>query len=145
MPFGEHSTSDEVAEALSSSIKGKTGKSCQFDRTPTHLQTVLIDGTSPKSLGLAAAKSIAKHDPKLLVLVGRSPVKLEASKADIESVAPNVKIQTIVMDLASFKSIRAAAKQVTFPIDVLINNAATNNPTYEETEDGKLLRSAHTT
>lgn len=55
--FGFDSTASEVASHYANEIKGKT---------------VLITGVSPNGLGAEAAISIAKSQPKLLILAGRS-------------------------------------------------------------------------
>lgn len=55
--FGFDSTATEVASHYANEIKGKT---------------VLITGVSPNGLGAEAAISIAKNQPKLLILAGRS-------------------------------------------------------------------------
>jgi hypothetical protein len=73
--FGLNAPADEVAPALVERIKGKTGEatvslSNLFDTLRSH-----ITGARPASIGLAAAKAIAKHEPGLLVITHRSQVK----------------------------------------------------------------------
>ncbi|KAK4699460.1 hypothetical protein P7C70_g6799, partial [Phenoliferia sp. Uapishka_3] len=121
--FNAQSTSDEVAKHLADSIKG---------------QVVLITGTTIGSLGFEAARTIAKHQPRLVVLVGRSEEKLSEAKEAIIKDNTNANVRLLVADFGSFASVSAAAKEVNSysePIDVFINNAAIAQP-YSRTVDG---------
>jgi short-subunit dehydrogenase len=79
---------------------------------------VLITGVSAGSLGLDTAQAIARQQPALLVLAGRSISKLRDSEAAIRKVTPTASLKLLVVDLASFESIRKAAKEVDYPVDV---------------------------
>lgn len=119
---------------------------------------MLITGTSPKSLGEAAAVAVAKGKPALLILASRTPSKLEAvaklvretlgeSSATSLSPAPlsdgqgNTKtvVATVLLDLASQASVRQAAKDIaalTDSLDVLINNAGVSLHTRQTSPEG---------
>ncbi|GKT94823.1 retinol dehydrogenase [Colletotrichum tofieldiae] len=78
-------------------------------------------------LGLETIRQIAKHNPAHVYLAGRSKEKGEAAietlKKENDSLAP---ISYLGLDLASFESIKSAAKQFTESstrLDLLINNA----------------------
>ncbi|CAK7271038.1 hypothetical protein SEPCBS119000_004394 [Sporothrix epigloea] len=110
-------TSDEVAAALHDHMVGKT---------------VLITGVSPTGLGAEAARIVAKHAPKLLILASRSPSKIAEVVASLKAAegfdAALTSIQALPLDLASQSSIRTAVASLyeTHPrlaLDVLINNA----------------------
>lgn len=91
------------------------------------MQSVLITGVGPKGLGAEAAKAIVKHQPALLIFASRTLSKIEAVTAEIKGIESNVPIRTLVVDLGSQASVRAAANEVlsyTENIDVLINNAS---------------------
>ncbi|KEY63926.1 hypothetical protein S7711_10262 [Stachybotrys chartarum IBT 7711] len=105
-------TSDTVAERLDAQIRGAT---------------VLISGVTPGSLGADAARVIAAHGPKLLILANRSEKSLETTTATIKEANPGANVKPLVMDLASQQSVRSAAAVVlslTSVVDVLINSAA---------------------
>ncbi|KIH93988.1 hypothetical protein SPBR_06058 [Sporothrix brasiliensis 5110] len=110
-------TSDEIAAQLHDHMVGKT---------------VLITGVSPSGLGAEAARIVAAHAPKLLILASRSPdaiAEVIASlKADAGFDAAKTAIEPLPLDLASQPSVRAAAADLTarhpdLALDVLINNA----------------------
>lgn len=47
---------------------------------------VLVTGPSPRSIGEATALAIARQAPALLILAGRTPVKLDAVAASCREV-----------------------------------------------------------
>jgi len=110
--FGFDSTATEVASHYANEIKGKT---------------ILVTGVSPNGLGAEAAISIAKNQPKLLILAGRSIEKINETKKEIEKVSEGkVETKVLILDLASFEATKKAAQEVLsydIAIDVLINNA----------------------
>ncbi|KZL76636.1 short-chain dehydrogenase [Colletotrichum incanum] len=78
-------------------------------------------------LGLETIRQIAKHKPAHIYLASRSKEKGEAAietlKKENDSLAP---ISNLQLDLASFESIKSAAKQFkesSTRLDLLINNA----------------------
>ncbi|MCJ1433913.1 hypothetical protein MMC27_003278 [Xylographa pallens] len=122
--FGEHTTADEVATTFTDQIKGKT---------------ILITGVSPGSLGAEVSRALSLHQPRLLILAGRSTSKLEATAASLKTLVPNIQARLLQLDLQSQKQIRKAAAQVNAyeeVVDVLINNAAIMASNYSKTEDG---------
>ncbi|GLA54677.1 hypothetical protein AnigIFM63604_000823 [Aspergillus niger] len=111
--FGPLTPAIEIAAAFSDNIRGKT---------------VIVTGVSPKSLGLATAGAFASQSPRILILTGRSPEKIEAAINELKSKYPVVKYYALILDLASQSSVRAAAAQLneddSIPtIDILVNNA----------------------
>lgn len=111
------STSDELAAQFHDYMVGKS---------------VLITGVSPSGLGAEAARVVAAHEPKLLILASRSPAAIEQVianlKADASFDAAKTTIEALKLDLASQESVRAAAASLTashpdLVLDVIINNA----------------------
>lgn len=129
-------TSDEIATQLHDSMVGKT---------------VLITGVSPSGLGAEAARVVAAHAPKLLILASRSPAAIAEVianlKADASFDAAKTAIEPLQLDLASQASVRAAVASLDkahpdLALDVIINNAGIMMlPTYESIPDaaGKLI------
>ncbi|PVH78805.1 short-chain dehydrogenase [Cadophora sp. DSE1049] len=122
--FGESTTATDVASAFSEQIKGKT---------------ILIVGVSPQSLGEHIAVSISRHSPSHLLLASRTPSKILTVISQINTISPTLKVTPITIDLSSQQSIRSAAREILSlapKIDILINNAAVNVQSYQETEQG---------
>ncbi|GAA5902998.1 uncharacterized protein JCM6883_002659 [Sporobolomyces salmoneus] len=123
--FNFHTTSTKAASHYNDQISGKT---------------VLVTGVSPNGLGAEAATAIARSQPKLLILAGRSAEKIKQTQEEIKKIAPEVETKVLILDLASFKAAKKAGEEVlswNIPIDVLINNAGVM--AYSEktlTEDG---------
>ncbi|KAI9738279.1 MAG: hypothetical protein M1834_008777 [Cirrosporium novae-zelandiae] len=128
VPFGPHTTSDEAASALSTSIRDKTSK-----------YPILITGVSPKSLGADTARALIAHKPRQLILASQDEHKI----ADVirSFVIP---LGTIVLplhlDLSSLESVRTAAFKVSkwvTCIDALILTAGVMAiPTFQTSADG---------
>jgi NAD(P)-dependent dehydrogenase (short-subunit alcohol dehydrogenase family) len=102
-----------------------------------------VTGVSPNSLGEGLALSLASQSPGLLVLASRTPSKLDAIVHTICSKYPHVNVKTVLLDLASQKSVRAAAAEITDligregnGIDVLFNNAGINVSERKLTPEG---------
>ncbi|KAG0648566.1 Retinol dehydrogenase 12 [Hyphodiscus hymeniophilus] len=109
--FDRETTSEQVVEAFSSQIKGKT---------------ILITGVSPNGLAEAMVLALATQSPSMLILTARSAEKAEAVARKLKAEHPSVKYQVLTLDLSVQKSIREAAAKVltwTKQVDVLINNA----------------------
>ena len=71
--------------------------------------------------------AFASQRPKTLILVSRTKEKVESVASSIRDVYPDVRVEVVVMDLASQASVRNAATAVfgiIDALDVLINNAA---------------------
>ncbi|TFK85999.1 short-chain dehydrogenase [Polyporus arcularius HHB13444] len=122
--FDASTTAEEVATALSSSIAGKT---------------ILVTGVTPGGLGGHFVKVVAKHQPKLLILAGRSAVQSAETARELEAAHPGVAVRTLELDLSSQVNVRKAAAEVLSwqePVDVLVNNAAVMGTPYGKTVDG---------
>lgn len=92
-----------------------------------YCSTVLITGVSPNSVGLATALAIASQKPSLMILASRSHGNLSSAIDTIKDAFPSIEIRSLLVDLASMESVRAAANEVLAydekSIDILINNA----------------------
>lgn len=125
--FGAKTEASTVAEAFSSQIANKI---------------VLVTGVNAGGIGGSTTEAFAAHSPRLLILSGRSPAKVEEVIQKVKSVYPNVNCRYLHLDLSSQKSVRAAAQEVlSYPdvpqIDILINNAGVMNiPDRTLSEDG---------
>lgn len=91
--------------------------------------------------GAHFVETIAKHKPKLLILAGRSPSKVQATadKIKADPASEGVETRILKLDLASQSQIRDAAKEVlaySENIDVLVNSAGVMAGPYRTTEDG---------
>ncbi|KAJ3540961.1 hypothetical protein NM208_g4823 [Fusarium decemcellulare] len=119
-------TSDIAAEKLQDQIRDRT---------------VLITGVTPGSLGADAARVIAVHAPKLLILAGRSEQPLQETIATVKKTCSStVSIKPLMVDLGSQSSVRAAASELlklTSVVDVLINSAGLMMiPAFTKTPEG---------
>ncbi|KAF2093488.1 NAD(P)-binding protein [Rhizodiscina lignyota] len=77
-------------------------------------------------LGKETVLRLAKHNPRNIFLAARDKMKADEAIRDIKKDAPNATITHLSLDLASLKSVRAAAETVistTDRLDELINNA----------------------
>ena len=95
--------------------------------------------TGPTSgLGRAAAGAFARMGATL-VLLGRDAGRLERTRAELLAETPGLAATTVVVDMASLASVRAAAAQVLEvapQIDVIVDNAGAMIPTREVTAEG---------
>ncbi|KAE8441056.1 hypothetical protein EG329_005918 [Mollisiaceae sp. DMI_Dod_QoI] len=99
---------------------------------------VLLVGVSPNSLGEHMALAISSHEPALLILASRTASKIEEVVSKIKATTSTTP-KYVLVDLSSQSSIRAAAKEIsslTPKLDIIINNAALNVPTYTATAEG---------
>ncbi|PMD43364.1 NAD(P)-binding protein [Hyaloscypha variabilis F] len=126
--FGARTKSTEAAKAFSEQIRGKI---------------ILVTGISPKSIGEGVALALAAHRPDLLILASRTLSKIQAVTHSIHVSHAHVKIQEVVVDLSSLKSVRAAAESCREilgnegrRLDVLFNNAGINISERRLTEEG---------
>lgn len=120
----QNSTASGIASDLSSYITGKV---------------VLTTGVSPNGLGAQFVETIAKHNPALLILAGRSPSKIQTTQDKIKSINPAVETRILALDLASQEQVRQAAKEVlaySEAIDVVVNSAGIMAGPYTTTKEG---------
>ncbi|KAI8964370.1 NAD(P)-binding protein [Daldinia sp. FL1419] len=103
-------------------------------------RTFLLTGPSPGGIGAETVTSLAAESPELLILVGRSPEKIQTVIDTIKKVNPSVKTKFVQTDLSSLESVRKAAQTILddpeiTKIDVVINNAAVMATPFELTGD----------
>lgn len=87
---------------------------------------VLITGVGPNGIGEGTAVAFASQKPNLLILASRTGEKLQAVAKKIEDSYPGVRVEIVLLDLSSQKSIREAAASVeklTDTLNILVNNA----------------------
>lgn len=125
-PYDTQSTADILVKDYANEIKGKV---------------ILTTGVSPNGLGAFFVEHIAAADPKLLILAGRNPTKIQATADAVSKARPNVQTRTLRLDLESINQINEAGATVNgwadVPyIDVLVNNAGIMACPYAKTEDG---------
>jgi NAD(P)-dependent dehydrogenase (short-subunit alcohol dehydrogenase family) len=100
-------------------------------------RTVVLTGPT-SGLGRAAAGSFARMGARL-VLVGRDAGRLEKVRGELLAERPDASIATVVADMASLASVRAAADEIlaTQPrIDVVVDNAGVIVAQREVTDEG---------
>lgn len=117
-------TAEEIFEACASQIRGKT---------------ILTTGVSPNGLGAAFVETLAKFQPKLLILAGRDAAKAALTAEAISTTSPGIQTRVLELDLGSQVQIRKAAEEVNAyeeTIDVLVNNAGVMACPYSTTTDG---------
>lgn len=104
---------------------------------PINKKTALITG-STSGIGKAVAFELARKKFRI-ILLSRNMDKLIKTKNEISTTTNNPDIYTFKCDLSSQKHIRRISTEIKnkFPvIDVLINNAGINTPTFELTPEG---------
>ncbi len=100
-------------------------------------RTVVLTGPT-SGLGREVAGSLARMGARL-VLVGRDAARLARTRSEILAATPGAAIGTVVADMASLPSVRAAAAEIlaTEPrIDVFIDNAGAMFATRATTPEG---------
>ncbi|ROW15816.1 hypothetical protein VPNG_02494 [Cytospora leucostoma] len=111
--FTNVTTAEEVCEALTSRIDGRT---------------FLITGTSARGLGAKCTTALAKHSPAQLILVSRNKAKVDPVIEEINSIDAQVDVKFIRCELSDQDCVRKAAEDILNDasikhIDVVINNA----------------------
>ncbi len=102
-----------------------------------HGKTVLITGPT-SGLGRATTEAVAELGARV-VLVGRSPQRLEAVRDELVQRHGVDRFPTVVADMSSLESVRAAVARVleTEPrLDVLVDNAGAIHDERVVTDDG---------
>ncbi|MCX6397912.1 MAG: SDR family oxidoreductase [Propionibacteriales bacterium] len=100
-------------------------------------RTILITGASD-GIGLECASQLAAAGEHL-VLIGRSPTKLEAAVQRLHHESPDAQVESFVCDFAELAQVRALAAELLARyerIDVLVNNAGTVHDKRQLTVDG---------
>jgi len=98
---------------------------------------VLITGAT-EGVGKQTAIQLAAKGFSIVMMV-RNKAKAEQTKKDIIALTSSAKVDYILVDLTSFKQVRAAAQKFNEKydrLDVLINNAGLMYPEKKITEDG---------
>src|SRR5215831_10330508 len=100
-------------------------------------RTAVITGGN-SGIGFEAARVLARRGARLF-LGCRDEGKAHDAVVRIRAAAPGAEVRVIPLDLASLRSVRAAAAQIRSVcegIDLLINNAGVMMPPYGVTADG---------
>ena len=100
-------------------------------------RTAVITGGN-SGIGFEAARVLAEQGARLF-LGCRDQGKAHDAVLRIRATAPGAEVRVVPMDLASLRSVRAAAAQIRSGcegIDLLINNAGVMMPPYGVTADG---------
>ena len=102
------------------------------------MRTVVVTGASD-GIGLECASQVAAMPGHRVVLVGRTPAKLEAAVARIAQESPGAELASYTCDFAHLDDVRRLAAHLLRDldrIDVLISNAGTVFDRRTVTEDG---------
>lgn len=111
--FHKETEAADVAAAFPEAIKGRT---------------ILITGINKEGIGYATAQAFASQAPQRLILAGRTPAKIQECAKSLKSDYPAIDVRSLLVDLGSLKSVKAAAEEVAGWTDVpaihlIINNA----------------------
>ncbi|KAJ5663301.1 hypothetical protein N7507_004032 [Penicillium longicatenatum] len=111
--FNHNTEGHEVAVSFSSQVYGKT---------------IIITGVNLEGIGFATAQALASQSPKILILAGRTPSKIQDCITTLKAEFPDVNYRGLQIDLSSQRSVRKAAAEVLAwedisAIDILINSA----------------------
>ncbi|KAK4120464.1 NAD(P)-binding protein [Parathielavia appendiculata] len=122
--FGQRTPGSEVARVFAEQIRGKT---------------ILVTGVSPKGIGSATVLNLASQNPGLLILASRTKSRLQEVANQIAEKFPSTRVEIVLLDLGSQKSVRQAAADVaalTDKLDILINNAGIVVTSRQATPEG---------
>jgi NAD(P)-dependent dehydrogenase (short-subunit alcohol dehydrogenase family) len=106
------------------------------DIPPLHGRRALVTGVT-SGLGEHVAVELARAGAHV-VLAGRNPDKLEATRADVAQQVPAAVLHPVQLDLADLSSVRRAAQEAGAlgPLSILVNNAGVMGTPHERTVDG---------
>jgi NAD(P)-dependent dehydrogenase (short-subunit alcohol dehydrogenase family) len=96
--------------------------------------TALVTGAN-SGLGLHTALELARAGATTIV-AGRDDARGAEAIGRIRTAVPAANVEWQCLDLASLKSVRAAAEQIPAELDLLVNNAGVMMTPYGRTEDG---------
>src|SRR5260370_1237920 len=99
------------------------------------LQPVVVSTGATGAIGSATAALLARRGARLLLL-SRLSDNLEAMVTRLDT---DNRVTSVEVDLSSFASVRAAARQISREVahvDALINTAAVFTSEYEQSDDG---------
>jgi NAD(P)-dependent dehydrogenase (short-subunit alcohol dehydrogenase family) len=104
----------------------------------TPVQKLIVITGASDGIGLEASSQLAAQGHHL-VMVGRTPTKLEAAVARVRAESPDVPVESFLCDFASLADVRGLAHELlaSYPrIDVLVNNGGTVHDKRTVTRDG---------
>ncbi|KAH7100760.1 hypothetical protein BKA62DRAFT_757782 [Auriculariales sp. MPI-PUGE-AT-0066] len=104
-------------------------------------RTFLLTGASAGSIAGATAVALAEGKPAQIILVGRTPAKLEVLEKEIHAVNARTKVLTFEVDLSSNASVRAGAAKILADervevIDIVITSAHVSSKDHKKSADG---------
>lgn len=105
-------------------------------------RTAVVTGPT-SGIGAVTARELARAGARV-VLAGRNPDKLAATRREIAEEVPAAVLETLVLDVASLDSVRRAAGEAADlgPLHLLVNNAGVMATPQRRTEDGLDLQMA---
>lgn len=106
-------------------------------------RTIVVTGPSLGGIGFHTALELARRGGRV-VLAGRNPEKLAASREAILADVEDAEVEELVVDLSDLTAVRNASLVAAKlgPIDVLINNAGVMGTPYSRTGEGLELQLA---
>ncbi|KAI1780430.1 NAD(P)-binding protein [Hypoxylon cercidicola] len=122
----ELKSGNALADAHAHAIKGKV---------------ILVTGVTLGGLGGGFVLAVARAQPSLLILAGRSVTKLQQTAQAVSEQSPRVNVRTLELDLISLAAARKAAEAVNAwsdvpQIDILVNNAGVMATEWASSPDG---------
>lgn len=94
----------------------------------------IVTGAS-SGLGLESARALAAKDFEVM-MVARGEEKLLLAAEDLRSHFPEARISEYVLDVSNLDQVRAFAKTIERPVNILMNNAGLMGPDFKLSIDG---------